>query len=101
MEGGLLSLLRPIVQRCNEVGELGQGLAYSLLLGVKAVKSGSIEGEPYGLNRFEGLNWLVVAANCLLSHFCWLNSLLITLDIDYTLSLEALVLELYFISVVT
>ena len=94
-------MLRPIVQRCNEVGEPGQGLAYSLLLGVKAVKSGSIEGEPYGLDRFEGLDWLVVAANYLLSHFCWLNSLLITLDMDYTLSLEALVLELYFISVVT
>ena len=69
--------------RCNKVGGLGQGLPYSLLLGVEAVKSRSMEGAPHDLDLFKGLDWLVVVGDSLLSH------------------LKVLVLELYFVSVVT
>jgi len=58
------------VQGCNEVGGLGWGLPYSLLPGVEAVKSGLMKGAPHGLDQFEGLDWLVVVVDCLLSHLC-------------------------------
>ncbi len=85
------------MQGCNEVGGPGWGLPYSLLPGVEAVESGSIEGVPHDLDRFKGLDWLVVVADCLLSHMCQLNGLLVSLDMDCTLGLEVLVLELYFL----
>ena len=54
-----------------------------MLLGVEAVKSRSMEGAPHDLDLFKGLDWLVVVGDSLLSH------------------LKVLVLELYFVSVVT
>ncbi len=86
-----------MVQGHNKVGGLDWGLSYSLLPGVEAVKSGLIKGAPYGLDWFKGLDWLVVVADCLLSHLCQLNGLIVALNMDCTLSLEVLVLELYFL----